>query len=144
MSYDPRRSLDLQVNIALGCLRPTAIRAFAGRGRSRRRELGLADTMADKIATDLTATLRFSRDGAPVIRSRVARHITEVFRGISDATALAWAGLDATARDDARAKIADQISQRLVERYTINIIDRPTIVPSANVWCGLTGAEDEA
>jgi hypothetical protein len=75
MSYNPHRALDLQVNIALGCLRQTTIRAFAGRGRSRRRELSLADTMAEEIVTDLTATLRFSRDGVPVIRSRVARHI---------------------------------------------------------------------
>jgi hypothetical protein len=65
-------------------------------------------------------------------------------RGILDATALAWAGIDATARDDARSNVADQISQRLVERYTINIIARPTIVPSANVWRGLMDAEDEA
>ncbi|WP_147412802.1 hypothetical protein [Rhizobium sp. AG855] len=88
-------------------------------------------------------TLVFSRDGAQVIRSRIEHHIGEVLTVVPDAMARAWAGVDATARDNARQAITARIVERLSERYAVTVQARPIIVPSAGVWCGLRDAQEE-
>ena len=141
MQRDPLQTLGLHVGIALACLRPTTVRAFAGRGRSRRRDLYLVPSIADEIVANICITLAFNRDGERVIRSRIARHLADVLLGVSDSVARDWAGVDAEARDRARKEITACIVQRLVDRYTVLIQAREVIVPAADVWCGIR--EDE-
>ncbi|QLF72067.1 hypothetical protein FE840_020745 (plasmid) [Peteryoungia desertarenae] len=143
MLEDPRKALDLRVSIALSCLRKTTIRAFAGRGPSRRREPQAITQIADQVAAALMVSLMFCRDGTPVIRSRIAHHIATVMQGIPDGIAREWAGLDATARDKARQHIADQIVWRLWERYTVTLQARAVVVPTAKVWCGVAQTDPE-
>lgn len=143
MQEDPLKALNLRVVIALGCLRRTTVRGFAGCGRSRRRDMHLIPAMAEEIARGLNASLRFEREGRPVIRSRVARHISEVLQEVTDAEARAWAGIDATATRTARHGIAARITGRLAGRYRVVLTPHPVIVPATNVWCGLEEAERE-
>jgi len=143
MQDDPAKILQLHVGIALGCLRRTTIRGFAGCGQSRRRDLHLIPSMAATVARDITVSLTFQKDGATVILTRVARHLEAVLQAIPDAQASAWAGIDATARDDARHAIAAFITRRLSERYEVLPTPRPTIVPASGVWCGLQDTKPE-
>lgn len=132
MHEDPLQVLDLRLGIALGCLRATTVRCFAGRGRSRRRELHLIPSMAGELADSLSKTLVFSRDGIAVIRSRVARHIADALHDVPDATA----------RDEARLAVGQILARLLAERYSLTLSTRPVIVPAANLWCGLKKGRD--
>lgn len=143
MHKDPLQALQLHVGISLGCLRKTTVRGFAGCGQSRRRDVHLIPQMAETIARDITVTLVLSRDGVQVIRSRIAHHIGEVLAEVPDAMARGWAGVDATARDNARRTIAARIVERLSGRYAVTVQVRPIIVPSAGVWCGLRETNEE-
>lgn len=143
MHKDPLQALQLHVGISLGCLRKTTVRGFAGCGQSRRRDVHLIPQMADTVARDISVALVFHRDGVQVIRSRIAHHIGEVLTEVPDAMARAWAGVDATARDNARQTIAARIVERLSERYAVSVQARPVIVPATNVWCGLKETNEE-
>lgn len=143
MQDDPAKILQLHVGIALGCLRRTTVRGFAGCGQSRRRDLYLIPSIAATVGRDITNSLTFQKDGATVILTRVARHIEAVLQDVPDAQARAWAGIDATVRDDARHAIAACITRRLSERYEVLPTPRPTIVPASGVWCGLQDAKPE-
>lgn len=143
MQDHPAKILELHVGIALGCLRRTTVRSFAGCGQSRRRDLHLIPSMADAVARHLTVSLTFQKDGATVILSRIARHIGAVLQEVPDTQARAWAGIDAIARDHARHAIAACITRRLCERYEVLPTTRPTIVPASGVWCGLQEAKPE-
>ncbi|THV12791.1 hypothetical protein [Rhizobium rhizophilum] len=142
MQEDPLQVLDLRLGIALACLRRATVRSFAGCGRSRRRDLHLVPEMAKEIASSLSLMLLFSRQGIPVIQSRVIRHIESALHDIPDAVASNWAGIDSTAREEALHDIVRNMASRLSERYTLTLQTRPVIVPSANVWCG--AIKDEA
>lgn len=137
MQDHPRERLRLNVAIALGCLRRTTIRGFAGCGPSRRRDWHLAPTMAEAIARAVTASLSFDKNDRIVILSRVAHHIEKVLKDVADSEARALAGIDANERDRARQAIADRITERLCQRYTIRLTPRPIMVPATGVWCGL-------
>lgn len=137
MQDDPVKILELHVGIALGCLRRTTVRGFAGCGQSRRRELHLIPSMAAAVARNVTVSLTFQRDGATVIFSRIARHIEAALQEVSDTQARAWAGIDASGRDSARQAIAVRITQRLNERYRVLRTLSTAIVPASGVWCGL-------
>ncbi len=143
MQEDPAKILQLHVCIALGCLRRTTVRGFAGCGQSRRRNLHLIPSIADAVARDISVSLTFQKDGTTVILTRVARHIEAVLQDVPDGQARAWAGIDATARDDARHAIAACITRRLCERYEVLPTPRPTIVPASGIWCGLQDAKPE-
>ncbi|ODS57413.1 MAG: hypothetical protein ABS40_04125 [Agrobacterium sp. SCN 61-19] len=138
MHENPEQALALRVGIALACLRRPVVRAFAGCGQSRRRELHLVDSMADTIAGDLGRSLAFWRDGTKVIRSRVARYVASVLLTVPESLARDWCAVDANIRDHARLAIGASISARLLERYTVTPDARPVIVPAANVWCGIS------
>ncbi len=137
MQENPVKILELQVCIALGCLRRTTVRGFAGCGQSRRRDLHLIPSMAAAVARDVTVSFTFQRDGATVILSRVSRHIEAALQEVPDAQARAWAGIDASRRDSARQAIAVRIAQRLNERYRVMRTPRTAIAPASGVWCGL-------
>jgi hypothetical protein len=141
MPDEPVKALKLRVGIALGCLRRTTVRSFAGCGQSRRRDLHLIPAMADAVAHHVTVSLTVQKHGATVILSRIARHIETVLQDVPHAQARAWAGIDATARDDARHAIAACITRRLCKRYEVLPTPRPTIVPASGVWCGRKDAE---
>jgi hypothetical protein len=143
MNEEPHKALALRVGIALACLRRTDVRAFAGCGQRRRRELHLADAMADRIAGDIGVSLAFWRDGTRVIRRRVAHHVRAMLLDVPDSMARDWCAVDANARDRARHAIGARITGRLLERYTVTLEGRPVIVPAANVWCGLHGADSD-
>ncbi|QEE43346.1 hypothetical protein FVA81_01480 (plasmid) [Rhizobium sp. WL3] len=143
MHDDPLEVLDLRLGIALACLRRTTVRSFAGCGRSPRRDLHLIPKMAEEIVASLSLLLLFSRDGMPVIRSRIARHVETALHEVPDAMARNWAGTDAIARENARHAIVENIAARLSGRYTLTLQTRPVIVPSANVWCGLKTADPD-
>ncbi|QRF54399.1 hypothetical protein D4A92_23080 (plasmid) [Rhizobium rosettiformans] len=143
MQHDSAKILELHVAIALGCLRRTTIRSYAGRGPSRRRDLHLIPSMAEAVAHHVTSSLHFEKDGAAVILSRITRHIEAVLQSVSDAEARAWAGIDANQRDLARSVIGNRISLRLQERYAVLSNRRSAIVPASGVWCGLPSAESD-
>ena len=143
MQDQSQKRLRLNVAIALGCLRRTTIRSFAGSGTSRRRDWHLAPFMADAIARSLTASLSFFKDDRPVILSRVSHHIEMVLKDVPDIEARALAGIDARQRDQARQAIAGRITERLCQRYMIRLPTRPAIVPASGVWCGLDGEQDD-
>lgn len=137
MQDNPVKILELHVGIALGCLRRTTVRGFAGCGQSRRRDVHLIPSMAAAVARDVTVSLTLQRDGATVILSRIARHIEAALQEVPDMQARAWAGIDASGRDSARQAIAVRITQRLSERYRVLHTPRTAIVPASGVWCGL-------
>lgn len=138
MQEDPAKILQLHVGIALGCLRRTTVRGFAGCGQSRRRDLHLIPSIADAVARHVTISLTFQKEGGTVILSRIARHIESVLQDVPETQARAWAGIDANQREDTRHAIAERITRRLCERYTVLRTPRPSIVPSSGVWCGLS------
>lgn len=141
MQDDPTKILELHVGIALGCLRQTTVRGFAGCGPSRRRDLHLIPAMADAVARHVTVSLTFQKDGAAVILSRIVRHIGAVLHEVPEMQARALAGIDAIARDHARQDISKRITERLCARYAIHHNPRPVIVPATGVWCGLQEAK---
>ena len=143
MQDDPAKTLQLHLGIALGCLRRTTVRGFAGCGKSRRRDLHLIPSIAADVARHMTVSLTFKKDGATVILTRIARQIEAVLQDVPDAQAQAWAGVDASARDSARDAIAACITRRLCGRYTILPTPRPVIVPASQVWCGLQEAKPD-
>ena len=93
--------------------------------------------MAEAIVRAVTASLRFYKNDRIVILSRVAHHIEKVLKDVADSEARALAGIDARERDRARQAIADRITERLCQRYTICLTPRPIMVPATGVWCGL-------
>lgn len=143
MQEDPAKILQLHVGIALGCLRRTTVRGFAGCGQSRRRDLHLIPSIADAVARHVTVSFTFQKEGATVILSRIARHIESVLQDVPETQARAWAGIDANARESARHAIAAFITQRLCKRYTVLWTPRAAIVPASGVWCGLQEAKPD-
>lgn len=93
MQDHPAKILELHVGIALGCLRRTTVRGFAGCGQSRRRDLHLIPSMATTVARDITVSLTFQKEGATVILTRIAPHSEAVLQDVPDAQEKAWAEL---------------------------------------------------
>ena len=140
MTEDSRNRLTLHLSIALACLRGPLVRGFAGRGRSRKRELELAPTMASTIAGSIAEAMTFERDGTPVIRSRVASAIEAELRLLPDAQARSWAGANAVLREATRKEIAARLADRLLTQFSVQSRNRPVITPATRVWCGAPDA----
>ena len=141
MTEDSRDRLTLHLSVALACLRGPLVRAFAGRGRSRRRELDLAPTMASNIAGSVAEAMTFERDGTPVIWTRIAATIEAQLRVLPEHQARNWAGANSVQSEAARKEIAALLSDRLATEFSVRARNRPVVTPATQVWCGAADAK---
>lgn len=111
------RSLDQGIYIRLVTTREPIKRAFAGTGRSRRREKSSAHWIAQSIVAGIRGNHRIERDGVAIDEAEIVELLADELWKVPEAIAKDFVGIDASKRDDAKAAITHALLTALTSRF---------------------------
>ncbi|SFH27295.1 hypothetical protein [Ensifer sp. OV372] len=111
------RNLDQGIYIRLVTTREPIKRAFAGTGKSRRRERSSAHWIAKSIVEGILGNHRIERNGGAVGETEIIDMLAEELWKVPEQTARDLVEIDANKRDAAKASITQVLLTALLDRY---------------------------
>lgn len=109
--------LDQGIFIRLVTTREPIKRAFAGTGRSRRREKSSAHWIAQSITTGILGNHRIERGGVAVAEAEIVELLADELWKVPEVVAKDLVGIDATKRDDAKVAITRALLSALTSLF---------------------------